>query len=508
MHSHQWHHTRRIATALATTGAILLAIGIGTSSAPEAHADISGAAITAAPSSGSNGDQINVETTGLGCANDWAGVFILRDPITSVTVDLVNEMLGNVVSPSLDSFYLAGNPTTNGDDFVRTGPNGNFVNWQSGAGVADLKTMAQQWGAASTGTSYPLVTVCVDPTTFAPLSAPDGSAVAAQSTITIMPDGSWQIGSAKADVSAVAVTATQDQPGGSTVLTATVTDTTAAGTVPAGTVQFLDGTGSSATPLSQQLTLDSTGTATYTTSLTVLPVGTHTITAVYTPGAGVNIAGTSGTATVTVAASTPTDTSAPTPTDSSTPTPTDTSTPVPTDTSTPTPTDTSTPGGTLLDGGTVVRGTAYAAVFPAGTFGDGDSIDVVLHSTPTDLGTVTAGSDGSLTFTLTAAQTSALAAGSSHELVFTDATTPADSQTVAFTVAAAPSSTSTSNPGSTDPSTGTNTPSTFLTDSTRWATGTPQGVASLVGFLVLAAGAGLFGWNWFSRRRARVRQGS
>lgn len=495
---------------------VLMSAAVGlvslTDSAPARAAGSSATApptITAAPSSGPDKTKINFDITIPGCLTEWAGAFLLKDPVTSVSTDLENELVGNTLTPVVDAYNLGGNDTNDDGNVQFAGADpgaGDLISWQDGStAVADLAALAQKWGAGATGTAYTLVVPCMDATTFKPITNADGSTVAAVDTMTLATDGSWQVGTATADSTAVTVTAAQDKPGDSTVLTAKVTDTTSPSTVPSGSVQFFNGTPSTGKPLAQAFSLDDKGVATLTVLLTQLPPGNYTISVMYTAGSGVNLDASSGQTSVTVNAA-----STPTPTDTATPTPTDSSTPNPTDGSTPPPSGPNGGSSTLTDGGTVTPGTAYDVSFGAGTFGDGDSLDVVLHSDPVDLGTVEAGSDGSLDFTLTADATSGLAAGSSHELVFTDGTTSADSQTISFTVAgSSPGSTGTDpSTGTSDPgTTGSNDPSTFLTDSTRWATGTPQGLTALLSAIVLAIGAGAAGWGWYWRRRraAQVR---
>jgi hypothetical protein len=143
--------------------------------------------------------------------------------------------------------------------------------------------------------------------------------------------------------------------------------------------------------------------------------------------------------------------------------------------------------GALSDGGTVVPGSAYDVEIPAATFGDGDAVTVVLHSDPQTLDPGTAGTDGSLDYAFTAPAD--LVAGSSHSLVFTDATDSTKTATVTFTVQAAADNT--------DP----NDPASFATDWVVAMASTPAGMAGLFGILVVLAAVVVVGWMWFWRRR-------
>lgn len=158
----------------------------------------------------------------------------------------------------------------------------------------------------------------------------------------------------------------------------------------------------------------------------------------------------------------------------------------------------------LNDGDTgIVPGDDYEIDLPAGTFGDGDTINAVLHSTPTDLPDGTAAVDGSLAFDFTLP---ADTPDGSHEIVFTDASDSSKTATVSFTVGSGEpgANGSGSDPSSGDPATSSNDPVTFATGLAS-AVSTPQGAAWFFGGVFAAALAAAAGWVFFWRRRSASR---
>lgn len=111
------------------------------------------------------------------------------------------------------------------------------------------------------------------------------------------------------------------------------------------------------------------------------------------------------------------------------------------------------------------------------------SVDVTVHSTPQDLGTVTADSTGTVTYAFVVPAT--LEAGS-HTLVFTSGSTTG---TYAFTVSTTAATTVATDDGTTDGGT------TDTSGSTLPHTGADVALYLLVAAALMVAGVGLLGWS-------------
>ncbi len=155
--------------------------------------------------------------------------------------------------------------------------------------------------------------------------------------------------------------------------------------------------------------------------------------------------------------------------------------------------DAKTDGTIVGNPATLDPGSKYTITFPAGTFGDGDDVTVVLHSDPVTLDPATAdAADGSLSYDFTVPTD--LEASSSHVIVFTDTTDPTvAAQSVAFIVTAAAE--------------GNSPTGSIITDWMNTTASTPQGMAGLIGTTVLLIAAALGGFGlWFVRRRRSTAQ--
>lgn len=469
-------HRRSIPLALLSTLALgsVLAIGLIGSTSLAANADGT-PTLTVTPATGSDvtQDSETFATSGMGCVGDGSSIqtFLVQKVETApVTVAEATDILISAVtapaSPDIVSLIdgtigdgTDPNSTFSGGDLTESEgfPFNQGLGWRSTPTTYQtLADVVEQFGAGR----YTLVSVCydVDFNIVADSTVPS-NAVAAVLPVRLNTDGSWATGTAATVDSTTTTVSAVPVDGGGAALTATVTDTSTSGTIPAGTVTFSDG--STVLNDSAPAAVDgTTGKATLTATATQLPVGTHSITATFAPtDATLFAASTSAAQSVVVAAGQ----DAPPPAQN----------------------------GALTDGGTVQPGTDYDVSFPGGTFGDGDTVNVVLNPDAVTLPDGTAGTDGSLDYTFSAP--SDLVAGDTHTLVFTDASDATKTQTIAFTVAAAADDTS--NPP------GNNDPSSLLTDSTAWATQTPQGIAALIGLIVLAVGAAVAGWWVFVWRR-------
>jgi hypothetical protein len=134
----------------------------------------------------------------------------------------------------------------------------------------------------------------------------------------------------------------------------------------------------------------------------------------------------------------------------------------------------------LANGATIVPGNVYRVVAPDGTFDGNETVNGVIHSTPTPIGSGTATAAGGIAFTFQAP--SGLEPGN-HSIVLTGAS--GRTYTVSVSVA-----TGTANPAA-----------SFATDWVNQVRDNPTLLALLGGALVLFAGAGVVGWNVFWRRR-------
>ncbi|HEY0246796.1 MAG TPA: Ig-like domain-containing protein [Gryllotalpicola sp.] len=182
----------------------------------------------------------------------------------------------------------------------------------------------------------------------------------------------------------------------------------------------------------------------------------------------------------------------------------------------------------LKDGDTeLTPGTSYEVTEPAGTFTDGGTVHVQLHSDPVDLDDATAAGDGSLVYDFVLPADTPAGA---HSLVFTDATDATKTATVAFTVTGEPSDdpspdpsddpgannpggsggNGSGDPGAGDPGaggSGSNDPVSFATGWVAHTVKTPAGLAGvfLLAFLAAAAGSGAWVLVWRRRTAAAAR---
>jgi hypothetical protein len=548
------HRLSRVTRAAVAFAALITAGLLMGGAAPSAQAAGAAPSLTVSPATGNyQSGTATISTSGLNCP-DTGGLTTVAFPILttrSVALPLTVAQGNDLLAPS--------DPTDAANTIWSTdapGPESGDVSSATafpGSGWSDSTTFAavdlSGFLSAHGSGQYTLALLCADGASGAAIDDGSGNAMVAATTLTIDVTAHTWTFVAPADATATTLAATPIAGGGAT-LTATVTDTTKSSATPTGGVQFsAGGTVLNTTPA----TVDGTGKATYTATATDLPVGTHSVLATFTPADGAFAGSASAAQDVVV-----TDKSGTQVTLSATPTGTEvdlsatvqlangttvtaaagtvdfaetsgtgwTKTGVAVadgvaqtsdtgltpgtkytftatykattgeafrDSAASDPQDATVPSadqnGTLTDGGTVQPGTDYDVSFPATTFGNGHSVTVVLHSDPVTLTPGTAGADGSLKYTFSAPST--LVAGDSHTLVFTDAADPTKTATIAFTVAAVS--------GAGDP--GSNDPSSFLTDWTRSMTATPQGIAGLIGGLVLALAAAIGGWAWYWRRR-------
>jgi hypothetical protein len=559
-------HSRYRSRPFALVVAVGLVVGLAGTLTGASPALATAPPLALTPATGDySADTGTLGVTGVTCpSGDQYFLALTSEPVTlPISVSDVNTRF---VSP--DATDGANTITNFGSGSVSDGSgNATFALFPDG-GYSWIQPPDVYFGATVNGLvatdgdgSYTLLVACYNPaaTTLTALGDSNGNAFAADLHLQLTANaadgtGTWTVNNADQTTTQVAAAPASD---GGTTLTATVADATTSSTVPVGTVQFY--ADDSTSPLNTSpVAVNSSGAATFEASASALAAGIHQIMAKFTPtdstafssstsgdqaivvtaptavalsvtatGTEVDLTatvqkadGTTATAaagtidfaettgsgwtdktiSVTAGVAHASDTGLTagstytfTATYKSTATEALASSPASDPQSATVPK--SGQNGTLTDGGTVQPGTDYDVTFPAGTFTDSGTVDVVLHSTPQTLTPGTAAADGSLNYTFSAPND--LVAGDSHTLVFTGATDSTKTQTIAFTVAAA----NTGAPGNNDPS-------TFLTDSTAWVVSTPQGIATLVGVLVLAIGAGVGGWMWFWRRRRLAQERS